>query len=225
MSTLIRRDLPTLIIIILGLAIVLEWFWGEPLIPILTDFKEKIGSFMYVISNTAFGLGLFYGVTAEWNMVKRARASGDQRRILEQYIVAGGLFGMMIIMTIITFVYNFPNAVRAPEYKWFVYNVYSMQSQAQYAIMFLFQTGAIYRVCRARSMETVVLMLAGFAFILRSVPLFASYVPGLMEVGDWVAGAPSMAGTRAATLTAYVGALVVGIRALIGKETTTIEVR
>ena len=74
-------------------------------------------------------------------------------------------------------------------------------------------------------METIVLMFAGFAFILRSIPLFVSYIPGLLQLGDWVAGAPALAGTRAATLTAYIGALVVGLRGLIGREQTTIEVR
>lgn len=225
MSTLIRRDIPTLIIAIFGFGLVAEWFWGDPLIPILTEYKSMMGQFMSVISNTARGLGTVYALTSEWYMLRRARASGDPKTIYGQYIVTGSFFVTIFLMLYITFAFDFPNAVRAAEYKWWYYNIYSMFYQAQYAVMFLYQTGAIYRVCRARSMETVVLMFSGFAFIFRSIPLFCSYVPGLLQLGDWVAGAPACAGTRAATLTAYLGILVVGLRGLIGREQTTIEVR
>lgn len=218
MSTFIKRDLPVLIISIFGLLIVAEWFVPTSVTTFFADFKTRMGTFTALMGNTAFGIGTFYGVTAELNMLRR-------RRTWQQYIISGSFFGIMILMAALIFGLQFPNSVLLPEYKWWYFNTYQYQAQAQYAVMFLYQCGAVYRVLRLRSMETVVLSFCGIAFILRSIPLFVSYVPGLMELGDWVAGAPSMAGTRAATLTASIGGLVVGIRALIGKETATIEVR
>jgi len=215
MSTLIKRDLPVLIIAIFGFLIVAEWF-----IPIkqLTDYKTAMGTITVIMGNIAFGIGTFYGVTAELNMLRR-------NRTWQQYVVSGSFFGIMIVMAAIIFGYGFPNAVAVrAEYKWYTYNIYTWQAQAQYGVMFLYQCGAVYRVLRLRSMETIVLSFCGLAFILRSIPLFVM-IPGVMELGDWVAGAPALGGTRAATLTSAIGNLVVGLRALIGKETTTIEVR
>lgn len=225
MSTLIRRDIPTLIIAILGFGLVAEWFWGGTIFPVLSDYKSMMGKYMSIISYTARGIGTFYGLTSEWYMLQRARASGEPRKIWGQYFITGTFFTIMFIMLFIAFAFNFPNSVRSPEYKWWYYNTYQQFYQGQYAVMFIYQTGAIYRVCRARSMETIVLMVAGIAFILRSIPIFVSYIPGLLELGNWFAFAPALAGTRAATLTASLGALVVGLRGLIGREQTTIEVR
>lgn len=215
MSTLIKRDLPVLIISLFGLGIVAEWF-----LPIkqLTDYKTFMGTFTLIMGNMAFGIGMFYAITAELKMLQR-------NKTWQQYFITGSFFGMLLIMSTIIFGYGFPNAVLKAEYKWYTYNVYQWQAQAQYAILFLYQCGAVYRVLRVRSMETLVLSFCGLAFILRSIPLFVSYIPGMMELGDWVAGAPALGGTRAATLTSALGGLVVGLRALIGKESTTLEVR
>lgn len=216
MSTFVKRDLPVIIVAVFGFGVVAQWF-----IPlgILDSYRSFLANITTIMGNTAFGVGMFYGITAEYNMLRRNRTLG-------QYFVSGSYFAFMLIMTFVIFAYGFPNAVAvAPEYKWYTYNVYQWQAQAQYGIMFLYQCGAIYRVLRLRSMETTVIAICGLAFILRSIPLFVSYIPGLMEVGDWVAGAPALGGTRAATLTSSLGGLIVGCRALIGKEQTTIEVR
>jgi len=214
-TTLIRRDLPVLIIALFGWGIVAELFvpW-----PVLTQYKNFMATFTTIMGNAAFGIGTFYGVTAEYNMLKR-------NRTLPQFIVSGSFFAMLIMVVGVSFIYGFPNAVLGNEYKWFTYNFYTWQAQAQYGVMFLYQCGAVYRVLRLRSMETIVISFCGLAFILRSIPLFVSFIPGVMELGDWVVGAPSLGGTRAATLTTSIGSLVVGLRALIGKEQTTLEVR
>jgi hypothetical protein len=214
MSTFIKRDLPVIIIAVFGLAIVAELFVPYST---LTDYKTFMGTLTSIIYYAAFGIGWFYGISAEYQMIRR-------NRNWQQYFVSAGFFGMLILQSYIVFFYNFPNTVVTPEYRWAMLNIYQWQSQAQYGIMFLYQCGAVYRVLRLRSMETIVLAIAALAFIFRSIPLFSS-IPGIMEFGDWVSGAPVLAGTRAATMTSSIGALVVGLRSLVGKESTVIEVR
>lgn len=222
-STTIRRDLPILLLAIVGFLYVAEWFFGGNVIPQLSTFKGIMGTMVSVIAWTAVGVGTIYGISSEYYLVRR-------NRNWQQYVTSGSMFLMMIIMAIIwMWQWSGPGravgyAFQSPEWRWWLLNVYSNQTQAQYAIMFLYQCGAVYRVLRVRSMETTVFTLAGLAFILKSIPLFLT-VPGVSEIGDWVQGAPTLGGTRAATLTASLGALVIGLRALVGKEQTTIEVK
>lgn len=212
-STLIRRDLPVLCLVVVGMIYVLQWF-----IPStdFANFKATLGIMVSVIGWVAVGVGTFYGVTSEYYQVRR---NPNWR----QYVSSGGMFVTMIIMGII-WIWRFPASYLSDEWKWWMYNVYTNQSQAQYAIMWLFQTGAVYRVLRVRSIDATVFMIAGLSFILKSVPLFL-LIPGIAEFGSWVQYAPTLAGTRAATLTGSLGALVIGLRALIGREQTTIAIR
>jgi hypothetical protein len=214
MSTFIKRDFPVLLIAVLGFLIVFNVFLPYS---ILSDYRTFMTTLTTIIYYAAFGVGWFYGISAEYQMIRR-------NRNWQQYFVSAGFFGMLLLQSYIVFVYSFPNAVVTAEYRWAMLTIYQWQSQAQYGIMFLYQCGAVYRVLRLRSMETIVLAIAALAFIFRSIPLFSS-IPGIMEFGDWVSGAPVLAGTRAATMTSSIGALVVGLRSLVGKESTVIEVR
>jgi len=216
MSTLIRRDLPTVVIVVIGFLTVCNLLVPRTTIDIFYKFSSIMGNMITIISATAVGIGIFYGVTAEYNMWRR-------NRTLAQTIVSGSFF-VMLILVFSTVLYSWPNGYISTEYKWYQYKIYQWQAQSQYAVMFLYQCGAVYRVLRLRSMETIVLSICGLAFILRSIGIF-TYIPGIMEFGLWVAGAPVTGGTRAATLTVTIAALVVSARALIGRESTIIEVR
>lgn len=217
MSTFLKRDAPIILIVVIGFMTVANLFVPRTTIDIFSRFSDVMGKFITILSSVAFGVGTFYGITAEYNMWRR-------NRTLAQSIISGSFLALIIIMYGVTY-YNYPNAIYTAEYKWYTYKLSMWQAQSQYAVMFLYQCGAVYRVLRLRSMETAVLAFCGLSFILRSIPIFVGYIPGIMEVGLWVAGAPVTGGTRAATLTVTIAALVVSARALMGKETTMIEVK
>jgi len=213
MSTLLRKDLPTLLIAVLGFAIVAEWFLP---IAALSGFKTYLGVCVEIIYRTSIGIGTVYAFTSEYAQWRR-------NRTLQQTLISGSMFAMFGIMTIVVIFYGGTESVYSAEYRWFQYNIYQPQSQAMYAVMFLFQCGSLYRVCRARSMETTVLLVAGGAFILSSIPLFASFIPGVVELGTFVSEGPSLGGTRPANMSAAIGAIIVGLRSLLGKEQATME--
>jgi len=215
MSTFWKKDVPTLMIAVLGFSIVFEWFFP---IKELTSLKTFLTQIATIITNGAVLLGTIYGVTNELDAVRR-------KKTLAQYFESGSFFGMMLIMLVVIVMYGGIEAFFKPEYRWFQYNIYQPQTSAMYAVMFLFQTGALYRVCRARSMESTVLLVAGLLFILASIPLFSSFVPFVSELGDFVTRGPSLGGTRPTNITWALGATIVGLRALLGKEQATMETR
>lgn len=214
MSTFLKKDLPVIVIAFVGFLIVLEWFLP---IEALSEIKSFLGLVTTIIGNVSFGIGTVYAITGELNMIKR-------NRNWRQYLVSGSMFAMLFTMIVIIILYGGLHAPFEAPYKWYQYNIYQPQSEAMYAVMFLYQCSALYRVCRARSMETTILIVVGGAFIFANIPLFASFVPGVSELGDFVVQGPSLGGTRPANITGAIGAMIVGLRSLIGKEQTTIEV-
>jgi len=64
----------------------------------------------------------------------------------------------------------------------------------------------------------------GLIYTLRQIPLFQVYLPGIVGFGEWIMLVPNVGGGRAAVIAAALGAIVVGIRTLWGKERTTTEV-
>jgi hypothetical protein len=215
MSIFWKKDLPTLIIAVLGFTIVFEWFFP---ISQLSYIKTFLGMIATIITNATVLIGTIYAVTSEYDTVRRNRTIG-------QYFVSGSFFAMMLIMAIVCILYGGMNAGYNAEFRWYQYNIYQPQTSAMYAVMFLFETGALYRVCRARSMESTVIMVCGGLFILGSIPLFASYVPGIEPLAAFVTMGPSLGGTRPANITAAIGATIIGLRALLGREQTTMETR
>ena len=215
MSTFWKKDLPTLMIAVLGFSVVAEWFF--PIVE-LTNLKTFLGMIATIIMNATVLIGTIYAVTSELDSVRRNKK-------LSQYIISGSFFGMMLIMVVVCILYGGINAGYNSEWRFFQYNIYQPQTSAMYAVMFLFQTGALYRVLRLRSMESTVLLIAGGAFILSSIPLFAGYVPGIDALGTFVIFGPSLGGTRPANITAAIGATIIGLRALLGREQSVLESR
>lgn len=215
MSTFLKKDLPTLLIALVGFVIVIEWF-----VPIkeLSDLKTYLGMIATIITNATVLIGTIYAVTSELDAVRR-------HKTLEQYIISGSFFGMILLLGAVCIFYGGLDAGYNAEFKWYQYNIYQPQTSAMYAVMFLFQCGALYRVCRARSMEATVMLVVGGIFIISNIPLFSSYVPFVEPLGAFVIDGPSLGGTRPANITAAIGAVIIGLRALFGKEQATMETR
>jgi hypothetical protein len=97
----------------------------------------------------------------------------------------------------------------------FISGVYAMEWAAHYFTP--------YRALRITSPETAVLFLCFIITTLREMTVISFLFPGVEPLGDWVAAVPAMAVNRAALAAAGVGTLVLGIRALVGREPGIIE--
>ncbi|MBM3291308.1 hypothetical protein FJY84_01360 [Candidatus Bathyarchaeota archaeon] len=213
-TTFWRKDLPTIILAFLGFTLIAQAIFN---VKELNDLRAWFGLIPTVIAYIAFGVGTVYGVTAEINMWKR-------NRTLKQGIITGSFFLMMALMVVVAVLYGGLESWRKPEFRWYLLNIYQPQSQGMYAVMFLYQCGAVYRVLRFRNWETAVLIISGVGFILSQIPLFTAYIPFMSAFGEFVAKYPSLGGTRPANVTGAVGGIIVALRALIGKEQGTMAI-
>ena len=111
-----------------------------------------------------------------------------------------------------------------PEYIFWYRGFYNAQSRAFYGLMFLYLASASYRMLRARSAESAVLMLAGVIYLMRNASIFNLYLPWTIEVGEWVMDYPNKAAVTAASISATFGQMLIAVRQMLGRQRTAREV-
>jgi hypothetical protein len=113
------------------------------------------------------------------------------------------------------------------------------QSNPTYANIFqtitLIETGIISLRCvyhvwtsfrvfsRVSSAESIAFMIAWFITSLRELTSAVAIMPQLTPMADWLLMVPNMAVTRTIIAAAGIGSIVLGIRALVGREPGLIE--
>jgi hypothetical protein len=104
---------------------------------------------------------------------------------------------------------------------WFKFlydNVLVPLSSSLYGILAFYITSAAYRAFKARSLEAALLLISGTILVLRNAPLGTFLIPQIADLGDWLYNIPNMAINRAIMIGGGLGAMVLGIRVLLGYE-------
>ncbi|NIV32140.1 MAG: hypothetical protein GWN58_22465, partial [Anaerolineae bacterium] len=83
-------------------------------------------------------------------------------------------------------------------------------------LLVFFIITAAYRLLRARNLESAVMLIVVILVLLGQVTL--GLVPVLPKLKDWILDVPAMAGVRGILLGVALGALLTGIRLLLGVE-------
>jgi hypothetical protein len=80
-----------------------------------------------------------------------------------------------------------------------------------------------YQTFTIRSYEAAAIGLGAFIYMLRLLPIGPYFVPPLAPLGDWLLSTLNVGATRGGTIAIGAGALILGFRTLIAKETGAIE--
>jgi hypothetical protein len=84
------------------------------------------------------------------------------------------------------------------------------------ALLVFFLITAAYRMLRIRSVESAVMLAVVLLVLAGQVTI--GLLPVLPEVKDWIVSVPAMAGVRGILLGVALGAILTGIRLLLGVE-------
>lgn len=210
-STFLKRDVPLMLIIVMALPNLIGRFVSDPLI---STINMRIGQWSSVISMLGWGLSAVYLFQGEYANMKQNPS----------FISRWNFIVLVGFSVILAGVYAMYGSLNSPEYVFWYRGFYSPQSRAFYGLMFLYLGSASYRMLRARSAESTVLMLAGLIYIMRSASLFNLYLPWTMDVGEWIMDYPNTAATTAAMISATFGQMLIAVRQMLGRERTAIEV-
>lgn len=213
-STFWRRDLPLLIII--GSAIP-TLLWRYISHPIIDAIFAEVGNWSSIISMLGWGIAVIYLFQGEYHNMKQK--PDDMTTRVGFYALCA--FSALLVFNSMT---TGPDKMYSDAYQWWYSAFYRSESTAFYGLMFLYLCSASYRMLRARSLESFVLMAAGLLYIMRSSSMFALWFPWCVPVGEWIMNYPNKAATTAAIISATFGQVLIAVRQMLGRERTAIEV-
>jgi hypothetical protein len=103
-------------------------------------------------------------------------------------------------------------------YEWLLLAVVTPLSSVIYGILAFYMASAGARAFRARSPQAALLLLAGFVVLLYQAPLTGAYFPGIEGAAVYLTDTFGMSVSRMFSISVSIGAIVLGVRMLTGKE-------
>ncbi len=205
----LNRILPTAIAIAVGIFVLIAVFTVSP--PL--DALDEIGIYLIDTAVIIAAFALFLGVINVLRVHARRIHRGQQ----------GSVYSMVLIVALlIVVVIGLPplpdraSGPSQPVVQWIFANIQvPIQASLSALLVFLVVTAA-YRLLLVRNAESAVMLVVVFLVLLGQVTV--GLVPVLPRIKDWILDVPTMAGVRGILLGVALGAILTGIRLLLGVE-------
>jgi hypothetical protein len=182
--------------------------------PFIDTIYKELGNWSSIISMFSWGLSVFYLFQGEYASMKQTPTFMTRWN----FGVLCAFSGTLLIVRLVT------GSFTTDLYRYFYVDFYAGQSRAFYGLMFLYLCSASYRMLRARSFESLMLMAGGLIYLMRSASIFNLYLPWTIHLGEWVMDVPNKAAVVAASISATFGSMLIAVRQMLGRERTAIEV-
>jgi hypothetical protein len=202
----LKRVFPTALAIAVGIFVLAALFTSYGLL-------DAIGAYFIdmavVIGAFALFLGLFNILRVHARKIRERQAGSGYSFVLVAAMLVVLVFGLPSVP-------NQPSGPSQPTVQWiFEYVQVPIQASLS-ALIVLFVVTAAYRLLRIRSLESALMLVVALLVLLGQVAV--GLIPVLPEVKDWILDVPAMAGVRGILLGVALGALMTGIRLLLGVE-------
>lgn len=103
-------------------------------------------------------------------------------------------------------------------YEWVMLAIINPLSSVNYSILAFYMSSTAARAFRARNTKALLLLLVGFIVILYQAPLTGAMFPGINPIGVYFGATFVTAVGSMFLISVTVGAIVFGVRVLLGKE-------
>jgi len=213
MSVFVRRNIPIIIVFVTSLLVMLDYFLLLPPVDTATN-KSWTDATVKILQNwgiilTAFALGfgavnLFYLHTR--HISRRSKA---------QWPFSLWLLLMIILFTGIGVAFG----ATSTTYSWLYNASYFALSATVYSSLGFYMTSGIFRALRARNIDAAILLITGGIALAKNAPALASAYPILVSIDSWLNAVPTTSAMRGIMIGAALGALALGLRTMMGRET------
>jgi hypothetical protein len=109
-------------------------------------------------------------------------------------------------------------------YHWVMYAIITPLSSVNYGILVFYMASTCARAFRARNLRALLLLVAGGIVLLYQAPLTGVYFPWIEPMALYLNNTFANAAAKMFLISVTVGALIFGIRVLLGQEPTVLGV-
>jgi len=202
----LKRILPTAVAIAVGLLILLALFT-----PI--ELFDTIGTRLIDSAVIVASFALFLGVINVLRVHARKIQKGESGRVYSIVLIVAMLTVLAIGLPSSP---DQPSGPSQPIIEWIFANIQAPIQASLSALLVFFVITAAYRLLLIRNLESAVMLVVVLLVLIGQavVGLF----PVLPELKDWLLDVPAMAGLRGILLGVALGAILTGVRLLLGVE-------
>jgi len=193
---------------ILGLLLFAEFFiqFDDPWKSIVSNSSMEVQNYAIIIAGFAMGLGAInLLITHGSSIMKREKG---------QWPFSAWLLGVMIVFTVV----GLWLGTSSNQYQFLFNNFYYPNDTTIYSLIGFMVVYAIYLTFRAKTYETTYMLVLAFLALLGNSPIGPALFPPLTDLQNWLSSVPNTAAVRGFYMAMSIGAIVVGLRTLMGRE-------
>jgi hypothetical protein len=202
----LKRTLPTAVAIAIGTFVLVALFVSNPLL-------DGIGTYFIdtavIIAAFALFLGLLNVLRVHTRKLRERKEGAAYSAVLLLALFIVLIFGILPFP-------DQPTGPFQPTVLWIFQNVQVPIQASLSALIVFFIVTAAYRLLRVRSLESAVMLVVALLVLVGQVTV--GLLPILPDVRNWILDVAAMAGVRGILLGVALGALLTGIRLLLGVE-------
>jgi hypothetical protein len=196
------RSVNLTILVVSFLLVFLPYFFSSPGIYWFSGKLMTIGAIA-----SAFTI-----VVAVYSQYRRSLRIINRRRKGWRYHV------YLILLMLLTLFFGLAFGEHYVGYRWLMSAVVTPLSSVIYGILAFYMASAGARAFRARSLHAALLLIAGFIVLLYQAPLTGAVFPAIDPAATYINETFNMAVSRMFMMSVCVGAIVLGVRMLTGRE-------
>jgi len=202
-SLLRSRQINVAILFVSALLMVTTYFFN---IPLLSSLAKFVQSSVSIIASFTLALGAINLLVITYRQVK----SRDTNAPLAVWSIV--IMLTMILTGVISPLMN------SPQFLWLYNNVQAPTDSTMYAMMVFFVASAAFRAFRARTKESLVMLVAGFFVIFLNAPIGVIIWEGFPVIGTWIQNYPVTGASRGFGIAVALGGIGISLRILLGYE-------
>jgi len=194
--------------LLLGIFLFAEFFLALP--KEVGQVSGELQNYAVIIAGFAMGIGAInLLMTHGFSIIKREKG---------QWPFSAWLIGVMTIFTVI----GLSLGTNSQIYQFLFNNFYYPIDTTVYSLIGWMVVYAIYLTFRAKNYETTYLLVFAFLALLGNSPIGPAVFPPLADLQTWLSSVPNAASVRGFNIAMSIGAIVVGLRTIMGRERSSL---
>lgn len=201
-----RRDIPLVITFLVGVIAIGDYYTTFTAVK---DTFTVIKNWGIVLNAFALGLGAV-------NLFRVHGRRISERKRDDWYFSAWLLFTLILFVVVGLGTGQFDAGA---QYQWIYNAMFLPIGSTMYSSLAFYMAYGSYKVLRARNLDAFLLFITAIFVILGNTPIFPATVPEFFHIREWIFTAIVGGAYRGIRIGVGIGAVVLGIRTLIGMET------